>query len=125
MTREDINDIINAICPNDEDYEKPCISPKYLRQELEQLALDQRQWNEDSTTKNDLKVYSKLMVELDNLSSVIPIRPRGHWIKAELPTRDAHECSECSGLALVDEDGNEQLTDFCPYCGANMKEVEE
>ena len=22
MTREDINDIINAICPNDEDYEK-------------------------------------------------------------------------------------------------------
>lgn len=56
MTREDINDIINAICPNDEDYEKPCISPKYLRQELEQLALDQRQWNEESTTKNDLGV---------------------------------------------------------------------
>ncbi len=56
MTIEDINDIINAICPNDEDYEKPCISPKYLRQELEQLALDQRQWNEEPTTKNDLGV---------------------------------------------------------------------
>ena len=54
MTREDIDDIINAICPNDEDYEKPCISPKYLR--LEQLALDQRQWNEELTTKNNLKV---------------------------------------------------------------------
>lgn len=54
MTREDINDIINAICPNDKDYEKPCISPKYLRQELEQLALDQKQWNGEPTTKNDL-----------------------------------------------------------------------
>lgn len=65
MTREDINDIINAICPNDEDYEKPCISPKYLRQELEQLALDQRQWNEDSTTKNDLGVreFEEIVVE--------------------------------------------------------------
>ena len=43
MTIRDINDIIKAVCPNDEDYEKPCISPKYLRQELEQLALDQEQ----------------------------------------------------------------------------------
>ena len=65
MTREDINDIINAICPNDEDYEKPCISPKYLRQELEQLALDQRQWNEEPTTKNDLEVreFEEIVVE--------------------------------------------------------------
>ena len=43
MTIRDINDIIKAVCPNDEDYEKPCISPKYLRQELEQLALEQEQ----------------------------------------------------------------------------------
>lgn len=41
MTVKDINEIIKIVCPNDEDYEKPIISPKYLRQELEQLALDQ------------------------------------------------------------------------------------
>lgn len=41
MTIRDINTIIETLCPNDEDYEKPCISPRYLRQELEQLALDQ------------------------------------------------------------------------------------
>lgn len=41
MTREDINTIIETLCPNDEDYEKTIISPKYLRQELEQLALEQ------------------------------------------------------------------------------------
>lgn len=72
MTREDINDIINAICPNDEDYEKPCISPKYLRQELEQLAVDQRQWNEDPTTKDNLGVVTpqepKTKIEESNFS---------------------------------------------------------
>ena len=76
MTREDINDIINAICPNDEDYEKPCISPKYLRQELEQLALDQKQWNKEPATKNNLsseleknsKKLEKNFGELDCIS---------------------------------------------------------
>lgn len=72
MTKEDINDIINAICPNDEDYEKPCISPKYLRQELEQLALDQRQWNEEPTTRNDLasESMSKEMIAARTLESI-------------------------------------------------------
>ena len=108
MTREDINDIINAICPNDEDYEKPCISPKYLRQELEQLALDQRQWNEELTTKNDLGVdkFDKainqsdleewimetfpdwcegnvrlIMNHMDEMPSVTPQEPKGCWVK--------------------------------------------
>jgi len=41
MTREDIDNIIKVICPNDEDFEKPCISPAYLKKELEALALEQ------------------------------------------------------------------------------------
>ena len=41
MTREDIKNIIELICPNDADYERPIISPKYLKQELEQMALEQ------------------------------------------------------------------------------------
>ncbi len=41
MTREDINNIISTICPNDEDFEKPIISPAYLKKELEALALEQ------------------------------------------------------------------------------------
>ena len=41
MTREDIETIIKMICPNDEDFEKACISPAYLKKELETLALDQ------------------------------------------------------------------------------------
>ena len=56
MTIRDINDIIQAVCLNDEDYEKPCISPKYLRQKLEMLALEQEQRMLKPTTKNDLGV---------------------------------------------------------------------
>lgn len=41
MTAKDINDIINVICQNDEDFEKACISPAYLKKELEALALEQ------------------------------------------------------------------------------------
>lgn len=41
MTREDIDNIISIICPNDEDFEKPIISPAYLKKELETLALEQ------------------------------------------------------------------------------------
>lgn len=82
----------------------------------------------------DIEIFNKPLkvVALDavknivkGMSLVTPIRPKGHWIKIELPSRDAHECSECGGLAFLDECGNEKLTDFCPNCGADMREVEE
>ena len=41
MTKRDIDDIIHIICPNDEDEEKPIISPAFLRKELEALMLEQ------------------------------------------------------------------------------------
>jgi hypothetical protein len=71
----------------------------------------------DATRAMDLN-YGQIMDYIDNLPPAIPIRPKGRWIKVELPSRDAHECSECGNLALVGEDGNEQLTDFCPNCGS-------
>lgn len=42
MTREDINNIIQTLCPNNDDFEKPIISPAYLKQELEAMALEQK-----------------------------------------------------------------------------------
>jgi hypothetical protein len=39
MTREDIDNIISIICPNDEDFEKLIISPAYLKKELETLKI--------------------------------------------------------------------------------------
>ena len=99
MTREDIDDIINIICPKNEDFEKPCISPAYLRKELETLALEQ-----EPNTKKDLGVDCisreqasepyKILENTDTLSvytirqnlaelpSVTPQEPKtGHWIE--------------------------------------------
>lgn len=154
MTREDIDNIINAVCPNDEDFEKPCISPKYLRQELEQLALDQRQWNGEPTTKNDLGVdlisradaldcvnmgitFCDVYKKINELPSVTPkIEPRkGHWLMPDenYSPKIWRKCSCCSKhiekfSKYVAFNGSvhyiENALFFCPLCGADMRESE-
>lgn len=123
MTREDINDIINAICPNDEDYEKPCISPKYLRQELEQLALDQRQWNEEPTTKNNLVVDCISRADVLKLMQDNWHTHNGDWAMQEsmddiraLPSATPQEprCKECKWWK--DSDG-----EYRRGCGAESQ----
>ena len=142
MTIKDINDIINAVCPNDEDYEKPCISPKYLRQELEQLALDQEQkyLEQEPTTRNCFGCkYSK-----DNHNARTEechlcmwesqYKPKtGRWVEENINewSRKVY-CSECgcpppfehissgdvysaSGYGVINK------TKYCPNCGAKME----
>lgn len=60
MTVKDINNIISIICPNDEDFEKPIISPKYLKEELEQLALEQ-----EPNYKSFCEFVAKIVMEED------------------------------------------------------------
>lgn len=54
----------------------------------------------------------------------------GKWVKLTgmMPPElfGRHLCSECDGFALHDwKHHKEQLTDFCPNCGAEMKEASE
>lgn len=84
------------------------------------LEIELKTWEDECKSKHPIK--EALSVAIKALEQEPKI---GHWIMTELPARDAHECSECGGLALVGEYGNEQLTDFCPHCGADMSEVEE
>ena len=37
MTIQELMTIKEAVCPHDEDYSEPCISPEYLERELEEL----------------------------------------------------------------------------------------
>lgn len=60
MTREDIDNIISIICPNDEDFEKAIISPAYLKKELEALALEQ-----EPTTKIEESNFSQEQYKAD------------------------------------------------------------
>lgn len=148
MTIKDINTIIETLCPNDEDYEKPIISPKYLRQELEQLALEQehRHLDQEPTTKNDLTddcISRKAVLDelgkwdwqelylpihfkeniVDVLPSVTSQEPKtGHWISTETKgVRYAFWCRyKCSLCG-----GLSDRTNFCPNCGARMVAPQE
>ena len=67
-------------------------------------------------------------------------RPQGEWIAVSAfdafggdeatwmahgdPTA-FHYCSECKEQTLIDEFGEEILSNFCPHCGAPMKGVDD
>ena len=135
MTREDIDNIISVICPNDEDFEKACISPAYLKKELETLALEQ-ELCEDCISREaairaccgmsrftgiDEAPYEYVEDVLRELPSVKPKERTGHWIAVYQGDEIInYRCSEC-------EFGNTfgKNTDgmyYCPNCGAKMKE---
>lgn len=68
----------------------------------------------------DWKIHKEM---LENLPSVTPIRPKGHWIEhphecGENWEYSMYECSECHHWE--DDD-----SDYCPSCGAKMEEVKE
>ena len=53
-------------------------------------------------------------------------RKPGKWILADAyDGRKRWRCSECLSFALKTDDGQENLSDYCPVCGAEMKEGEQ
>lgn len=58
----------------------------------------------------------------EELPSVQPERKKGKWIKgAEISNRyleDVYYCSNCHKQAYWDTDYDQQLFDYCPYCGS-------
>lgn len=132
---------------------------EYILNHLQEL--DQGQYASESTTKNnlavdklisdcekmsfDMEIFNKPLkvVALDAvknivraLSSVTPIRPKGHWIgnyqvdfgewqEYDVKLSDGYvtdncHCSECDEELLSGDRGM-----FCPNCGADMRISEE
>ena len=65
---------------------------------------------------------------IEKLPSAQSERKKGKWYKPTgmMPPEHfgRHRCSECERFALHDwKHHKEQLTDFCPNCGADMREV--
>jgi hypothetical protein len=106
-----------------------------------EICKDNKCWTE--ITKNDLGVdcisrqavldlinadwkYENLEIEINNLPSVTPIRPKGHWIEQIDYEENCRTliCSNCDRPALHDGDSIWKHK-FCPHCGADMREVEE
>lgn len=45
---------------------------------------------------------------------------KGKWIQD--PKSKRYRCDQCLSAALKTDDGQENLSDFCPVCGADMRE---
>lgn len=128
MTRKDIDDIINTICPNDEDFEKACISPAYLKKELEALALEQEPC-EDCVSRTELKKWldmnfsfggaTRKLELFDRLDKELPpVKPKsksGKWIRNK--DGSTSYCSEC-GQQIY---SCQEWFKCCPNCEAKMK----
>lgn len=59
--------------------------------------------------------------KLSVLPSAQPERKTGRWILVT-NGRGGHECDLCHNYAPAWQTGEERLTDFCPNCGAYMRE---
>ena len=71
----------------------------------------------------------KLWKEINKLETTEEPRKRGEWIPISYdgyadgyPVYDEYECSECEYTHSGEED---TLTNYCPNCGADMREVED
>lgn len=143
MTREDINNIIQTLCPNNDDFEKPIISPAYLKTELEALAIEQepcgdvisRQIISDyvqshiqeiNTGYGDLNKHTNeiLRMIVNYIEKMEPVTPKqkiGRWIyTGDYITDGMLKCSECG----FEHDVSERFS-FCPNCGARMESEDD
>ena len=132
MTKEDIDNIISIICPNDEDFEKPIISPAYLKNELETLALEQKPSEDAIKYFNTIYrlsqtcgvTYDFIFDRVQEIETMIktlppvPLQPKmGQWIKKE------HEiCFTCNRCWVTNASGTKY--NYCPNCGAKMEAKE-
>ena len=60
---------------------------------------------------------------IDYVVQKVPIRAKGKWINRN----NYYYCSNCNNMALNYDDCSEGKlkTDFCPYCGTDMRESED
>lgn len=67
---------------------------------------------------------SKFLYELDKLPSVSQANT-GHWIEEDMFDGDvAYRCSKCNELfCIIEGTPQDNEYNFCPNCGADMREV--
>lgn len=115
MTKKDIDNIISVICPNDEDFEKACISPAYLKKELEALALEQEPCEDcisreavlnalyalcdtgetlKENPRRDNPCIDAVVEAMEQLPSVRPKERTGEWQQGEIDWYKLGKCIE-------------------------------
>jgi hypothetical protein len=76
--------------------------------------------NECSFNEIDGECGCLLQKRFDELPSVQPTRPTGHWIVSYPDGARVFKCNQCNKYADI-----HHATDYCPNCGAKMQEEED
>ena len=71
----------------------------------------------DSLGVGDEELYCKHTIEEQPTIEAVPV-VHGEWVKNDNGCR---VCSVCDSEAYWDTDYGQQLFDWCPYCGADMR----
>ena len=84
---------------------------------VEELASSSVYWDE-------LKLFAKEQVQ--SLPPVTPTRPKGQWLEYNYPSNEYVYCSNCK--EKFDTEylylGESEYPNYCPHCGADMREGE-
>ena len=88
---------------------------KAMYHEAFETDSDEQRW--DSGCWIRYKMFERV---LDSLPTAQPERKTGRWIPVA-NGRGGHECALCHEYAPSYQSGEENLTYFCPNCGADMR----
>ena len=97
------------------------MADEYIRLDTTIIAID-RLINEAATgtmARTLLKAKDTLYSQQRYVIDVQPVK-RGKWL--HFNSDGIIFCSECKHEAYWDTDYGQQLFDYCPYCGARMKQ---
>lgn len=73
--------------------------------------------SDDDGSTGNLDDLRNVLDDIESLPPIQPKREKGEWIKTQLGT----VCNKCYRFPLLSKDENEILSNYCPYCGADMR----
>lgn len=86
-----------------------------LKYRMTSGVTNQGTWNECVDT------IARTLADLDALPTVTPERPKGEWIRVD---NTKCKCSKCEVIHMIAQYPSGHI-DWCPNCGADMREVSE
>lgn len=93
-----------------------------LEDRLQSLAYDD--WNQGVTT-SWADAYRECADMVYEQPTIEPEPKKGRWIKLDMHAHLAdHKCTACGQECYVPTCMGEPIYDFCPNCGADMREGE-
>ena len=82
---------------------------------LDEVVLDLNTNRGFGITRCDYKMIDAVLFEFPTIEE----RKTGKWIQDQKSKR--YRCDQCLSFALKTDDMQENLSDFCPVCGAKME----